>query len=106
MPACLVRRVMGKFLATADQLGSAKKPTDVSPLVKELVKSTSVTATRPILPDLARSFISFQPGSMFFSLPSACSASATICSIMLCVGPGQQIAPFSLGENRSSTDVI
>ena len=43
---------------------------------------------------------------MLDSVPPACSAKATICSIMLCVGPGQHTAPFSFGSNRSSILVI
>ena len=44
MPACLVRRVILKFLATAAQLGSAKKPTEVS--ISELLR----TIDGPIAP--------------------------------------------------------
>ena len=46
-----------------------QKPTEVSPVVRELMKSVSVVATRPKVPRRASSFANSNPGSIFRSLP-------------------------------------
>src|SRR5579872_3542468 len=88
-----------KFLVSVFHGDMFQNATEVSPVVIELMKSVSVWATRPMLPDFASFLRSSQPGSMFFSLPPAVSASDSSCRLELMLGPGQQIWPFSLGSN-------
>src|SRR5215471_18791755 len=97
-----VSTLTGKLADTFFQGDMFQKATDVSPVDIELMKSVSVFATRPMLPDFASFFRSSQPGSMFFSLPPADSASDRSWRLELMLGPGQQIWPLSFGSNSCS----
>src|SRR5438045_7503842 len=91
-----VSTLIGKLPETFVHGDMFQKATEVSPVDMELMKSVSVAATLPMLPDLASFFSSSQPGSMFFSLPPPERASESSCRFELMLGPGQQIWPFSL----------
>src|SRR5689334_8644000 len=86
-----VNALIGKFVDSFFHGDMFQNATVVSPVVIEFRKSVSVAATRPMFPDLASFFRSSQPGSMFFSLPPAESASERSWRFELMLGPGQQI---------------
>ena len=82
-PGDLFKFTIGIFRASWTQFPDGPKVIDVSPVDRELIMSTSVLNTRPMLPAFAISFMNSHPGSRLNSSPPRASANPTICMLVL-----------------------